>query len=70
MDEIKIEELLKWQTILTKMLKDRNDLQHLNPTSEEKSDVEFAIVTTNLAIITARKKILKITNDDPDLKYL
>lgn len=69
-EEMKIEELIKWQQILARMLKDRNDLQHINPVSDEESDVDFAIVTTNLMIRTAREKILALTDNDPDLKYL
>ena len=70
MNEMKIEELIKWQQILARMLKDRNDLQHINPVSDEESDVDFAIVATNLMIRTAREKILALTDNDPDLKYL
>lgn len=70
MEEMKIEELLKWQQIMAKLLRDRNELQRMNPASDEKSDVEFAIVATDLMIRTAREKILNLTNNDPDLAYL
>lgn len=70
MEEMKIEELIRWQRIMVQMLKDRNDLQHFNPTSDEKSDVEFGLAVTDLMIRTAREKILNLTNNDPDLAYL
>lgn len=66
MEEMKIEELIRWQRIMVQALQDINVLEHMNG---DERDTEFALVVSKKIVATAKAAILKET-DDPDLKYL